>query len=94
MSPNISFSLVVALLEPTSPFTDLSIEVILDSYILPSLISTLTPFILLDISCPNAPYSFVLGSINDNVPIPDIVSLTYNPVLITPSLLTRFIVSL
>ena len=47
--------------------------------------SSFFPELLSIISCPNAPYNFVFGSINVKVPMPLIESFTYKPVLYTPS---------
>lgn len=71
----------MAFFSPTDPRSPLLIEVMSDSKILPSLISNLVPVVCSRISCPKAPNLLVLGSIKVNVPIPTMLSLTYNPVL-------------
>ena len=74
ISPNISLSLIEAFFSPNIPFEFLLISTTFDSYILPSLLSTINPVVESIISWPKAPNIFVFGSIKVKVPIPAIVS--------------------
>ena len=81
ISPNTSSLFNLAFFSPGTPLTLGSILVTLDAYILPSFTSNILPVLFSIISCPKAPKRRVLGSIYVSVPIPEIESFTYNPVL-------------
>ena len=76
-------SLNTAFFSPGFPFLLGSIFVTVELYIFPSFTSNICPVVFSIISCPRAPNNFVCGSIYVSVPIPFILSFTYNPVLYT-----------